>query len=200
MSTLPEPAPADRTIRRMLLAFGVVFAVIVGVVVIAVRNISRAEQSADWVNHTHAVIQEADSIVASLHLSDSALRTYVMAGNASDRTAAQEALSAIVEHLEIARALTRAEPSQHTQLLQLEPLVTAVRRDSRKDPRCRQGGSRGSRPTTPRRRPGAGSAAIRRRHRAGWSSDEVALLAERGHRLVPSGPEHPLERVDRGGT
>ena len=123
MTPSPEPAPADRTIRRMLLSFGVISAVIVGVVVIAVRNISRAEQSADWVNHTHAVIQEADSIVASLHLSDSALRTYVMAGNASDRTTAQEALSAIAEHLEIAKALTRTEPSQHTQLLQLEPLV-----------------------------------------------------------------------------
>lgn len=123
MTAPTELPPADRIIRRMLLSFALISAVISGVVIIAVRNINRTERSADWVNHTHAVIQELDAIVASLHLSDSALRTYVMTGNPRDQSATLEALSAIGEHLEIAKALTRTEPVQHTQLLQIEPLV-----------------------------------------------------------------------------
>ena len=125
MTATPNlPPPPDRTIRRMLFAFGLISAVLVGVVVIAVRNINRTERSADWVNHTHAVILEVDAILASVHAGDSALPTFVMTGDPRDRTTTREALSAVGEHLEIAKALTRDEPAPHAQLLQLETLIT----------------------------------------------------------------------------
>lgn len=119
----PSPPPPDRTIRRMLIAFGLISVVLVGVVVISVRNFNRTERSADWVNHTHAVILEVDAILSSVHATDSALRTYVMTNHPRDRSATQEALSSIGEHLEIAKALTRTEPALQAQLLQLAALV-----------------------------------------------------------------------------
>ncbi len=117
------PPPTDRIIRRILLAFAVISAVLVAVVVIAVRNINRSELSADWVNHTHAVILEVDSVLADAHVGDGALRTFVMTGDTHDLTTAREAFSSMSEHLEIAKALTRDEPAQHDQILKLETLA-----------------------------------------------------------------------------
>ena len=104
----------------MLAFFALISAVLIAVVVIAVRNINRSEVSADWVNHTHAVILEVDAVLASVQAGDGALRTFVMPGDGRDQSAAREAFSAMSEHLEIAKALTRGEPAQHDQILRLE--------------------------------------------------------------------------------
>ncbi len=107
----------------MLAFFALISAVLIAVVLIAVRNINRSELSADWVNHTHAVILEVDAVLSSVHVGDGALRTFVMAGDARDRAASREAFSAMSEHLEIAKALTRDEPAQNGQILRLETLA-----------------------------------------------------------------------------
>ena len=117
------PPTTDPVIRRMLLAFGVISTVFVGVVVIAVRNINRSEASADWVNHTHAVILEVDAVLASVHVGDGALRTFAMTGDARDQTTTRESFTTMADHLETAKALTRAEPAQHEQILRLESLA-----------------------------------------------------------------------------
>jgi PAS domain S-box-containing protein len=118
-----SPQPTDRIIRRILAFFAVISAVLLAVVVIAVRNINRSERSSDWVNHTHAVILEVDGVLASVHAGDGALRTFVMTGDARDQAAAREAFAAMSEHVEIAKALTRDEPSQHGQILSLEAMA-----------------------------------------------------------------------------
>ena len=119
----PRP-PADRALRRILTFFVAIAVVLVAVVAVAVRNINRSELSADWVNHTHAVILEVDGVLASVHAGDGALRTYVMTGDARDQAVGREAFAGMVEHLEIAKALTRGEPEQHAQVLRLEMLAT----------------------------------------------------------------------------
>ena len=108
----------------MLAFFLLISAVLIAVVVIAVRNINRSELSADWVNHTHAVILEADAVLTSVHAGDAALRTFVMTGDGRDQAASREAFSAMSEHLEIAKALTRDEPAQRGQVLRIETLAT----------------------------------------------------------------------------
>ncbi len=120
----PTSPPPDRTIRRMLALFAIISAVLIAVVAIAVRNINRAETSSDWVNHTHAVILEADAVLVGVHAGESALRTFAMTGDARDQAAAREAFAAMSEDLEIAKALTRDAPPQHEQILRLEALAT----------------------------------------------------------------------------
>ena len=110
-------------VRRVLVFFALISAVLIAVVVIAIRNINRSELSNDWVNHTHAVILEADAVLSSVHAADGALRTFVMTGDARDRAAARESFATMGEHMEIAKALTRNEPPQHEQILRLETLV-----------------------------------------------------------------------------
>jgi CHASE3 domain sensor protein len=118
-----SPSVPDRTLRRVLMFFAAIAAVLVVAVVVAVRNINRAERGADWVNHTHAVILEIDGVLASTHASDSALRTFLMTGDPRDQAAGREAIGALGEHLAIAKALTRDEPAQHAEVLQLETLA-----------------------------------------------------------------------------
>jgi PAS domain S-box-containing protein len=126
MTTLPHSAPADgdRTFRLVLAFFVVIAAVLLGVVIVAVRNINGSERASDWVNHTHAVILEVDAALASVHVGDGALRTFAMTGDTHDQAAAREAFNDLNEHLAIAKALTRDEPAQREKIIQLEALAT----------------------------------------------------------------------------
>jgi CHASE3 domain sensor protein len=102
-------------------------AVLIVVAIQAVRNISRSSATSDWVNHTHSVILEIEALRATLHISDGALRTYVATDDAHDLAALHDALSNVMDHLEIIKALTRQEPGQHAQILQVESLVNQHR-------------------------------------------------------------------------
>lgn len=113
----------DKTIRRVVAFFLLISAVLVVLAVQAVRNINRSVASSDWVNHTHAVIDEAGALSAALYVGDGTLHTYVLTGDARDLAACREALSNVAEHLEITKALTREEPAQHEQIIQLESQV-----------------------------------------------------------------------------
>jgi len=119
-----SPAKADPTVRRVIACFALICAVLLAVVVAAVRNINHAAASSDWVNHTHAVILEVDGVLSELHAGDGALRTFAMTADARDQAASREAFGAMAEHLEIAKALTRGEPAQNAEVLRLESRVT----------------------------------------------------------------------------
>jgi CHASE3 domain sensor protein len=91
----------------------------------AVLAISRSIASADWVNHTHAVILEVHEIATAIQTGDGAAVTYVQTQNSASRAASRAALADLAEHLAVAKALTRYEPSQHQQILALEALTLA---------------------------------------------------------------------------
>jgi PAS domain S-box-containing protein len=113
----------DKTIRRVLAFFLLIAAVLIVVAVQTARNLSRSAASSDWVNHTHAVILEVEALRSALYVGDGAVHTYVLTGDTHDQAACSEALSNVAEHAEIAQALTRNEPAQHEQILQLASLV-----------------------------------------------------------------------------
>jgi len=113
----------DKTIGRVLLYFLVISAILIASAIQAVRNINRSAESSDWVNHTHSVILEVEALHAALYVGDGALHTYALTGDTRDQAACSEAFSDATEHLEITRALTRNEPAEHAQVLELESLV-----------------------------------------------------------------------------
>ncbi|MEN9661965.1 MAG: hypothetical protein RL324_914 [Verrucomicrobiota bacterium] len=110
MNAEPARGAVDRTIRRISAFFLVVAAVTVALAVISVRNISGARAASDWVNQTHALIYELDGINLTFQAAEGSLRSYAVTGDAGDLRAAREGLSALAEHVEVARALTRTEP------------------------------------------------------------------------------------------
>jgi PAS domain S-box-containing protein len=110
--------------KRLLALFVVLCAVLVVVAGAAIRSIGRSMASSDWVNHTHAVIIEADALAGSLRAAEAALARFLLSGGEQDRSATREACAEMTEHLEVAKAMTRSEPLQQAKLKQAEPLVT----------------------------------------------------------------------------
>lgn len=110
----------DKIIQRVLAFFAVISAVLIVVAVAAVRNINRSIASSDWVNHTHAVILEAGALLSALQAADGAAHTFAATGDARDRAACLAAVANMAEHIEVAKALTRTEPAQHQQFVELE--------------------------------------------------------------------------------
>ncbi|OHE78233.1 MAG: hypothetical protein A3G75_06920 [Verrucomicrobia bacterium RIFCSPLOWO2_12_FULL_64_8] len=170
----------DRAIRLIFASYLVVVAVLVAVAVAAVRNINRSVAGSDWVNHTHAVIMAANGIISSLQEGNGAFRTYLVTGDAQDQAAYREAFAAMLEHLEVAKALTRGEPAQHAQITRIETLVNRRLDSIREAVRTRPPGA-----TLEAVRPilaaDAGDEAIREIGRAirQLVDDEKALLTQR---------------------
>jgi CHASE3 domain sensor protein len=93
----------------------------------AVTTINRSMASSDWVNKTHAFIIEANDILSSLHAGDSALRTYLLTGDPRDQGAYRSAYGEMLEHLSVAKALTKhgeEKELQNQQVLELETLIS----------------------------------------------------------------------------
>ncbi|MSU65701.1 MAG: PAS domain-containing protein [Opitutus sp.] len=169
----------DPTIRRVLIFFLFISAVLIGVAVAAVKNISRSVATSDWVNHTHAVILESEALRSSLQAGDGAMRTYVLTGEARDQAAARGAFADVAEHLEVAKALTRQEPAQSQQRAEIESLSSRRIAFGREVLAARQdGGVDGARTLLIA---DAGGEAVREimRKLDRLKSDEMALLAER---------------------
>ncbi len=166
-------------IRRILVIFLLISAVVVAVAIAAVRNINQAIAGSDWVNHTHSVILQADALRSDLFLADGALHTYVLTGDARDHGACAEALSNVEEDLEITRALTRSEPAQAAQVADIGSLVEARVAFLRGVLSARQSGSAEAVRAT--LASDAGGAALHKVQRAleKLKDDELALLTGR---------------------
>ncbi|HZZ17757.1 MAG TPA: CHASE3 domain-containing protein [Opitutaceae bacterium] len=117
------PTPRDKTLWRVLAFFLVVLAVFAAAAFISIRNINRSVAGSDWVNHTHAVIQETEGLRSDLYIGDGAAHTYVVTGDPRDRRASTEALSDISDHLDILTALTRNESGQKEEVAKIGVLV-----------------------------------------------------------------------------
>lgn len=169
----------DQTIRRVLAFFLLISAVLIAVAIAAVRNINRSAASSDWVNHTHAVILEAEALRSALQAGDGAMRTSAMTGDVRDQAACQEALASVTEHLEVTKALTRNEPAQSRQIRELESLVNRRIGFVRQVLAARQSG--GPEAARVLLAADAGGEAMREVQRTieKLKGDEMALLAER---------------------
>ena len=115
----------DGPIRQVLLFFVAIGVILAGIALASVWNIDRDEESSDWVNHTHAVILELKEVLGSLHSADGEAVSYAVAGDPRFRQACRASLADLPEHLAVAAALTRNEPSQHAQVLRLDALAIA---------------------------------------------------------------------------
>ncbi|HTZ20943.1 MAG TPA: CHASE3 domain-containing protein [Opitutaceae bacterium] len=120
----PNPAgTADPSFRRLLVILGLILAVLAFVVVESLRNLNRSIAASDWVNHTHAVINEVEAIETSLQAAEGALRTCLLTGDPRDHETCQEAFSDLAGHVDVAHALTKGAPQQSQEVMQIETLL-----------------------------------------------------------------------------
>lgn len=113
----------DPVEKRIIGLFLVVLAMLSGITVASLRNIQRSAYSIDLVNQSHALISEADAVFSALNAGDAALWSHLLSGDERDQAAARRAYAAAIEHLEVAKALTRPGSPAHDEFLQLDPLV-----------------------------------------------------------------------------
>ena len=126
MATNGQSQPVPETIeRRLILGCVLIALLVVGLVLLAIRNIHDAGKASDWVNHTHAVILELDSIEASLHAAEGAHRSYLLTGDARDQDAYRQFFSSMSSSLAVTKVLMAGEAAQLKRLADLEPLLQA---------------------------------------------------------------------------
>lgn len=114
MSTDPGPIPLqdDRTYRRVLVFFTLILAVLVFVVAASLRNLSRSVATSDWVNHTHAIINELDALQPTLLAAEGDLGKYLATSDARDQSSYQEKFADLGEKVDVIRALTARAPEE----------------------------------------------------------------------------------------
>lgn len=109
-----EPQKLDdsdkRNFRRVLLFFALIAAVLVGVVVVSLRNLNRSMATADWVNHTHALITEIDSLQPMLAAAEGDLSSYLLTGDQRDHADSQDKFSQLGESVAVINALIASSP------------------------------------------------------------------------------------------
>jgi PAS domain S-box-containing protein len=135
----------DNIIARVVVLFLIMVAILVSVATVAIGNVGRFIATSDWVNHTHALINEADSILTSLHAGDTAVRTFLITNDPRDQAAYREAYSEMTEHLSVAKALVRNEARSKKRMDELEPLIVKHVDLARELVRSRQSGADESR-------------------------------------------------------
>jgi PAS domain S-box-containing protein len=109
--------------QRMMALFGLVAALLILVAAVALNNVREAEVTSDWVNHTHDVILEAEAIQTSLHTAEAALRSYILTGEERDQASYREFFTETLEHLSVAKSLTKDDQRQQQRLGELEALI-----------------------------------------------------------------------------
>lgn len=169
----------DKIIRRLVVLFVVIATVLVGVAIVAIRNINRAVAASDWVNHTHATILELGGVRTAFHASDAALRTLALSGHEQDEAACREALAQLAESLEVVKALTRGDPDQAQQVARLEQLATTRTALTRDVLAARKAGQPDNMRPLLSADTAGGSVAEVRRIVEKLKSDQMALLAQR---------------------
>lgn len=110
----------DKTFRLILIVFAGLSLSLIGVVVVSVTNLQRANQSAQWVNHTHALIAEVNDAVAASQRAEGALHAYLLTNSPAHELLFQQGFADVAEHIEVAKALADAEPDKSDQIAELE--------------------------------------------------------------------------------
>ena len=125
MSTAPTPPPVatDPPLRRVLLCFGLILAVLVLVVAVSLNNLSRTVATSDWVNHTHALITELDTLQPTLTAAEGELSRYLLTADQRDHTDYQNKFAELGEHTDVAIALCAGTPAEQQQFQQIALLL-----------------------------------------------------------------------------
>src|SRR6478735_1988245 len=122
--TPPPPPPfGDRTFRRVLIFFTLILVVLVGVVVATLQNLNRSVATSDWVNHTHALITELDSLQPSLAGAEGELARYLLTSDQRDHATYQEKFADLGESVDVINALIAGNAEEKEQFAPIAALL-----------------------------------------------------------------------------
>lgn len=169
----------DKTIPLILGLFALICAGIVLIAVYAVRNINRSVVSSDWVNATHATINELAGLASSLEAGEGSFRLYALSGQPTDQAASRQAYADMADHLEVLKAHTRSDPARLDRVLRLEAAAEERAVFARKVMAARTAGQTATVQTLLTADSGTGSLGVLFRDIDKLKTETMALLAQR---------------------
>jgi len=110
-------------LRRVLIFFALILAVLVFVVAASLHNLNRSVATNDWVNHTHALITELDALQPTLTAAEGALTKYVLTSDPRDHEAYQDKFSELGERVDVTTALIADSPPEREQFAPIAALL-----------------------------------------------------------------------------
>jgi signal transduction histidine kinase len=124
-ATTGDPGGAQRGFgsnRKMLLAFGSAFAILLMVGTIAYRSLIESNERDRWVRHTHEVLDQLQELRVAMETVSSSVRGFALTGKESYLAPYQSAVAGIEQHTASVRQLTADNPAQQRRLPALERL------------------------------------------------------------------------------
>jgi methyl-accepting chemotaxis protein len=104
--------------------FALALAILAIIGLVAYQSISKLTETADWVDHTHQVIETTESMLSTMKDAETGQRGYVLTGDESYLAPYLEAEGAIAGEIKSLRELTIDNPNQQRRIDQLETLVS----------------------------------------------------------------------------
>ncbi|OUS35592.1 hypothetical protein A9Q94_11885 [Rhodobacterales bacterium 56_14_T64] len=110
-----------KTKIMMVAAVPLIFTI--GIAVIASLNLGRMSETSRWVNHTHAVMEEADTIVAAAVDMESSMRGYLLAGKETFLESYQNGVTGVYSDFARLREIVSNDPAQIARLTEAEHIL-----------------------------------------------------------------------------
>jgi CheY-like chemotaxis protein/CHASE3 domain sensor protein len=108
--------------KKILAGFIICSAILLLVAVVSFRNSEQFIGSNQWVNHTHEVLNELDQVLISALNAETGERGYIITGKENYLMPFNDAKSALSEHIDRTRELTRDNTAQQINIGRIEKL------------------------------------------------------------------------------
>ena len=103
--------------------FGLALAILVAIGSVSYRNTNTLTTTAEWVAHTHQVIEELSQIIRALDDAETGQRGYIITGEEPYLEPYQAGLAVVEQSLQSLRSLTRDNSNQQRRLDLLAPVI-----------------------------------------------------------------------------
>jgi methyl-accepting chemotaxis protein len=103
--------------------FGLALAILVAIGTVSYRSTEKLTETAEWVTHTHQVLEALESVFSTMKDAETGQRGYVLTGEESYLEPYTAANASINQKIGTLRDLTKDNPDQQRQIDLLEPLV-----------------------------------------------------------------------------
>ena len=106
-------------------AFGLALVAMIVVGAVSYDSTTKLIESAEWVRHTHEVLNGLDEVLSAFKDAETGQRGYIITGEARYLEPYEGARDVIDQKLKRLRELTSDNPNQQQRLTALEPLVSS---------------------------------------------------------------------------
>ncbi|MDR3404915.1 MAG: CHASE3 domain-containing protein [Chthoniobacter sp.] len=103
--------------------FGLALAILMAIGFVAYQSSVKQTDTAEWVDHTHLVLQNLEGVLSTMKDAETGQRGFVLAGEERYLEPYLSAQAAIGQKLKSLRELTKDNPNQQRRLDALEPLI-----------------------------------------------------------------------------